>query len=362
MMKKAILRQSALTLLLASSLALFAYSGYAAECEVNFREHTLSAQRHSLRGIAWNGSMFVGVGGNGNIMTSRDTYRWKQRTLHPSANLAAITWSGKRFVAVGSLHTSANRCGVIVSSKCIGAVGSKGIIATSHTGKRWKIHHIGFSDNFTDIAGHGKMLVAVGMIGALATSSDGGNTWKKRVLPNPWIELHGVTFGHGLFVAVGNNRGVDTSSPVILVSADGVTWTEKRYTPPPPMHPETFGRLNDVTWTGRQFIAVGHQGSIVRSDAVALIATSPDGDGWTSIQDLPTRQALTAIAHGHEQITAVGMAGTIITSLDGGIMWQIHTPRKPVNFTDIIWTGREFVGVGSKATVLSGPDASDPCP
>src|SRR2546421_11877219 len=68
--------------------------------------------------------------------------------------------------------------------------------------------------------------------------------------------LSGVTYGNGLFVAVGD---------VIETSSDGRVWTARRW-----------GHLNSVTFGKQQFVAVGVNGAVLRSS---------DGLTWT---DVPT--------------------------------------------------------------------------
>jgi hypothetical protein len=75
-----------------------------------------------------------------------------------------------------------------------------------------------------------------------------GATWTSRTSQrNP---LNGVTYGNGLFVAVGRNG-------IILTSPDGVSWT--RQTPP------TSNWLYGVTYGNGTFVAVGQSGAILTS-------------------------------------------------------------------------------------------------
>jgi hypothetical protein len=62
--------------------------------------------------------------------------------------------------------------------------------------------------------------------------------------------LNDVTYGNGLFVAVGNGG-------TILTSPDGVSWTER--TSP------TIGGLFSVTYGNGTFVAVGDRGIILTS-------------------------------------------------------------------------------------------------
>jgi hypothetical protein len=62
------------------------------------------------------------------------------------------------------------------------------------------------------------LFVAVGLGGAILTSPDGVSWTLRR--PRDEQRLHGVTYGNGLFVAVGGGG-------TILTSPDGVSWTPR---------------------------------------------------------------------------------------------------------------------------------------
>jgi photosystem II stability/assembly factor-like uncharacterized protein len=84
------------------------------------------------------------------------------------------------------------------------------------------------------------IFVAVGDNGTILTSTD-GVSWTRRTSPTTQ-GLYSVTYGNGLFVAVGNNG-------TILTSTDGVNWTQR-----------TSGTSNDlygVTYGNGIFVAVG---------------------------------------------------------------------------------------------------------
>ena len=65
-----------------------------------------------------------------------------------------------------------------------------------------------------------------------------------------------------LYVAVGDNG---TGSGTILTSPDGTTWTERTY--------GTFENLHGVTYGNGLFVTVGNLG---------IIYTSSDGTSWTT--------------------------------------------------------------------------------
>ena len=120
-------------------------------------------------------------------------------------------------------------------------------------------------------------------------SSDALNNWHWRnPLPqgNP---LRGVTYGNGIFIAVGYGG-------TILTSADGITWTSR--------DSGTTTILSEVTYGNGTFIAVGYGGTIL---------TSADGITWTS-RTSGTTHGLNGVAYGNGTFIAVGVIGTILQS------------------------------------------------
>jgi hypothetical protein len=111
------------------------------------------------------------------------------------------------------------------------------------------------------------LFVAVGATdGADAhiTTSPTGATWTERANSKSF-DLFDVTYGNGLFVAVGAADGTDA---YIVTSPDGITWTERA-------NPKNFA-LYGVCWSGSLFVAVG-----AADGTDAYIVTSPDGITWT---------------------------------------------------------------------------------
>lgn len=111
------------------------------------------------------------------------------------------------------------------------------------------------------------LYVAVGANGAVTTSKD-QISWTSQTLvtpggsTEPW--LNAVTYGGGLFVAVGT---------YIWTSPDGLTWT---YRPCPvgPFYAVAYGN-------GRYVAAGGLGGSITSNPGPPVLATSEDGITWT---------------------------------------------------------------------------------
>jgi hypothetical protein len=120
----------------------------------------------------------------------------------------------------------------------------------------------------TDVIFANGLFVQVGNDGSISTSGDGTNWVSRTSGTNGW--LMGVTYGNDKFVAVGsiNNH----SEPInILTSPDGTNWsvlTSVNF----PESASVF-MLREVTYGHGLFVAVGNSGEIL---------TSSDGTTWVS--------------------------------------------------------------------------------
>ena len=147
---------------------------------------------------------------------------------------------------------------------------------------------------FLDVAYDGSSLViAVGQGGEKFISSVDGITWNGIAGTEfgPWYEA--ITYGNGLWVAVGRGGGADD----IATSPDGVTWTIQSY----PVVSSWYG----VAWGDGNFVATSGGGT-------PKIMSSSDGITWTDRSP----------------------------SLYGN-------DRDKIEWFDVIWGGGRFVMIGS---------------
>ncbi len=154
---------------------------------------------------------------------------------------------------------------------------------------------------FRDIAfGNG---LFVGMSSNNSYSTDGIN-WTN----GSYLGTEYVTFGNGLFVAVGyaSVSGVPTS--FIYTSKNGITWTSRT--------PSEAMWFQDIAYGNGLFVAVARFGT-------NRIMTSPDGITWTS-RSTPITATFSGVAYGAGVWVAVcesSPGGTTFTSYDG-ITWD----------------------------------------
>ena len=164
-------------------------------------------------------------------------------------------------------------------------------------------------------------------------------TWTARsgAEARPW---NSVTYGNGLFVAVGNGQAGDNW---VMTSPDGVTWTS-RTAPPGSLAPQTWG---SVTYGNGVFVAVGSSGTF-------RVMTSPDGVTWTAQTPAEVNQ-WASVTYGNGLFVAVANTGTkrVMTSTDG-VTWTGRTA--PANGWNAVGYGNGlFVAVGG-GSVMTSPD------
>jgi photosystem II stability/assembly factor-like uncharacterized protein len=110
----------------------------------------------------------------------------------------------------------------------------------------------------------------------------------------------------------------------------------------------TTQTLWGVTAGGGRFVAVGESGAIVYS---------PDGSSrWTAAVSNTTRWLLDVTRSTTLNLyVAVGDAGTILTSADGGF-WSPQTSGTTQRLNSVLWGGDRFLAVGENGTALTSPD------
>lgn len=150
-----------------------------------------------------------------------------------------------------------------------------------------------------------KMFLRIALAAALAAvvstpvaraASDPLDSWARRSAPG-LTNLLSVTYGNGLFVAVGDVSTVATS-------ADGVSWTWGSI--------GSYGRLKRVRYLNGQFIALGESDKILFSTDAATWTegTLPSANSWD-------------IAYGNGKYVIAG-GNTIVSS--NAVNWTLMTP------------------------------------
>ena len=95
--------------------------------------------------------------------------------------------------------------------------------------------------------------------------------------------------------------------------------------------------LNDIVWSGTQFVVVGNNG---------VILTSPEGINWAQ-KSSGTGNDLYGVVQSGTQYVIVGDHGTILTSSDGKIWGQRVSEPLYGTIYDIAWSGTQYIAVGA---------------
>ncbi len=128
--------------------------------------------------------------------------------------------------------------------------------------------------------------------------ADSLDNWHVRDNPAQSGTLNAITYGNGLFVAVGDNG-------TILTSTDGIIWAAG--------NSGTRVSLRGITYGNGTFIAVGSPGTII---------TSPDGVNWT-IRQFGTYYGFDGVIYGNGTFLALRNPGTTYSS-SNGINWSLN--------------------------------------
>ena len=270
---------------------------------INWTESPAST---SFDTMAWSGSLLVGVGSSGQILTSPDGIVWTNRVSGTSANLWSVTWTGSFFVVVGSFGT----------------------ILTSSDGITWTNRATPVTFPLFGVASIGQFVVAAGTDDRVLVSNTHGQSWLVRDSGIDGAAYDFVIAANGQIYALGFGG-------TIVSTEDGVDWTVRRRG----LRSVVLPKLEVdgwQWWLGRgrvyrsqdpeflwpphgeaiEFSASGfhHSGSsFVITGARGEITTSRDGSDWTA-QQSPTSNSLLRLASNANRVVAVGPLDTIVSS------------------------------------------------
>jgi hypothetical protein len=278
-----------------------------------------------LNGVTYGNGLFVAVSGNAWFFESPDGTTWTGSSLRnfPRNNFGNtqdffkgtyedITYGNGLFVVVGGEEGIFRDNGIILTSTGTNSIWTERVLqmdgyAIADSGVLKEILH--------GITYGNGLFVAVGRGGIVLTSPD-GKTWTKRTTGT--TDLFGVTYGNGLFVVVG-------SAGIFLTSPDGNTWTERTFDNLILSKVEDTQSLYGVTYGNGLFVAVGGSGKLPSDDGIIL--TSPDGTTWTERTSGPSWRIrnLNGVTYRNGLFVAAGGAD-ILTSPDGA-SWTKLPPR-----------------------------------
>jgi photosystem II stability/assembly factor-like uncharacterized protein len=241
---------------------------------------------------------------------------WRPRNPLPTAsNLRAVAYGNDRFVAVGD----------------------RGSILVSSDGLAW-IENIDLNHLFSRIA-FGSGLFAASESDGISTSVDGIN-WIRRTAP----PVNEIKYLNGVFVGVGLAKTV--SSP------DGITWTTTQIDAP------LFSSLTGVTYGKGIFVAIGSEPLSDPESPIpppALIFTSTNGSVWTR-HTAETLSSPNKIAFGNDVFVSVGGSGRIWYSSDALTWTEAAAGSLRKYFWDLMFAEGQFIAVGDPSAIYNSTD------
>jgi hypothetical protein len=280
--------------------------------------------RENLSAVICGNGLFVAVGENGTILTSPDGLTWTERSSGTNSNLNGLTYGNGLFVAVGE----------------------NGTILISPDGVAWtenKIVDPSGPVSLVQIVYGNSVFVAVGgppLSSFLYTSSDGIN-WKIASSAQAFLTYYEMTYANGMFLALTVSYSVHSGHPPsrsVVTSVDGVTWI--------PMDESVTSDLPDpitkITYGNGLFVAVGRDG---------MIFTSPDMAKWTK-RASGIVEWLSDVTYGAGIFVAAGYNGRILDSPDGKHWTVRDTQVIGQNLLGVSYGNGTFVAVGTGGIIL----------
>jgi len=269
--------------------------------------------------VAFGLGRFVAVGDGGVIITSTNSGQdWQALQFPSSIYFTRVNFANGQFFATGRQFGD--------------QLGSfEGLLWSSADGVNWVPRYAAENAVVWGVAYGASRYIAIAVDApsntARALSSFDGTQWTSTVIPgNGW--LYDITFGNGVFVAVGGTRA--------MRSADGTAWLAASL--PVISTPQAIEFFNGA------FVAVGGMGQIL---------TSSDGAAWTTRSSGTTR-FLAAVAVGHDGVAAAGDNGIILFSPDG-IDWTTRF-EGGTDLRGLAFGADHYVAVGRYGSAyLSGP-------
>ncbi|MEN8163374.1 MAG: hypothetical protein ABFS37_04530 [Acidobacteriota bacterium] len=333
---------------------------------VSWFEHELQNHPNSeMVDVAWNGSVFVGVGGPNPfvgadmaILFSEDGVSWTEASVDflLFSSLSSVVWDSERFLVFGgSRFVLSSPDGVIWSQMATdldqamiaviwtgdeyAGAGWGGQVALSNDGQSWSVETI-FSDLnlLYDIVRFQGRYIVVGMDGAMAVSSDNGGVWTSLTTWEVDIgsgDIIGISSDDGILIAVSGSGGV-------FRSLDGLEWRLVKAFQEDLFSVQSF---NDAFW------AVGGN---------RLIAHSDDGSTWNTRHNEDGAFYADVATNGEVIIAGGGTYGgsaVVATSADGFAWDEIEIDGSDgLRIKSVTWSGTRFVGVGNQGTVFRSDD------
>jgi hypothetical protein len=238
--------------------------------------HLVQGPPFSAELVVFGGGLFLSLGVGSTYLTSPDGHTWTARDLPvilippppPGPTPAVWGYTLRR----APIEAAAHGNGRFV------AVAQNGLIDVSSDGVEWTpvIPFVPPGGYYLDIGlrrvgptgspGYVETpIIALTMDGHTFSHVEGGSVPASQAL----VSFRSITFGAGVFVAVGSRRTLAGSQPVVATSPDGLTWTERQL------------ELSQEPGNPHLWWSVAHGGGLFVVLESTHCATSQDGVTWT---------------------------------------------------------------------------------
>ena len=237
------------------------------------------------------GPRIVAIGDGSTALYSDDGDTWTESTMPFSATMSKLIAAKNRFVAV---FEDENR------------------VAFSYTGEEWTSRALPVTQTWQDGVYGNNTFVVIGTDTRQYVYSSDGLTWSSNNLPvgsdSTDDQWQSIAFGFGKFVVLSGSQTKD-----VLVSTNGVSWTEKDGVLP----------AGDYDWIavefgGDRFLALDRNGKT---------AYSFDGEIWyagNSANDVGDTLTYIDLQYGQGVFVAIGTSGSTtskIKTTEDGVLW-----------------------------------------
>lgn len=285
-----------------------------------------------LRDVTVGGGKVVAVGGSsgnsGLTCVTANGSTWSATTFSINVRFTGVIYDGAKFVASGYEWT--------------GSVW-QGMIYTSPDAVTWT-RRLFSGGSLNDIAFGGGVYVAVGENGAIWSSTN-GTSWSPES-SGISLDIQGVSYGNGVFVAVGDDNDTGGSG-FVLKSLNGSSWTNT-----------TSGAVGLASWHG--FYKVQYcNDRFLGSGWYSKIRYSTDGGSTFPTNESGTRQ-IEGFAYGNGTYLAAGVnkdasdADINLISMDG-MNWSPLTTATQDDCNSAVFFNNTFITVGDNGSIWQSP-------
>jgi len=224
------------------------------------------------------------------------------------------------------------------------AVGDSGNIFYSTDTVNWNQATSNTSQKLNALSSNGTLVVAVGDSGTIRYSTDGG-TWTPAAVVPTSSNLYGVTYaGSGLWLAVG-------AGGTLITSGDGSNWGTVTSNTTNDLKGVAYRFATTITDPATTPTTIAYPATYTAVGVGGTVVTSLEGTNWTLQPTVSPASDLLAIYPTASQFLALGASGAAFTSPDG-INWTSRTTGTAANLFGLINAQAQYVAVGQSGATL----------